>query len=156
MSIDSMSFILGGLLIAVSLLGGGIEIRELRIPSISRTSRVLSFLVGSVFIGLALFLIFYQNDKTSFPDNSGPPLSERQTFNEPMYAGYRIDACYEWANRCGEEPATAWCKANGFKLAIDYPTENVGSRGIVTKLIGTQAECREPFCASFKYIECQR
>lgn len=154
MSIDSMSFILGGLLIAVGLLGGGIEIRELKIPPISPASRILSFIVGTVFVCLALF--FIPNDTPPLSSDVNPPSSERQSFNEPMYDGYRIDACYEWANRCGEEPATAWCKLNGFKRAIDFPTENVGSRGIVTKLIGTQAECKEPFCASFKYIKCER
>ncbi len=82
--------------------------------------------------------------------------SERQTFPEPMYGGYRLDACFEWATRCGEEPATEWCKKNGFKRAVDYPTETVGDRGIVTMLIGTQATCREPFCAAFKYVACER
>jgi hypothetical protein len=155
MSIEAMSFILGGLLVAVGLLGGGIEIRELKVPAISQISRVLSFIVGIVFIGLTLFLTSQQIDKPSI-SGYATSVPERQTFPEPMYGGSRLDACYEWANRCGEEPATAWCKTNGFKRAVDYPTENVGTRGIVTKLIGTQAECKETFCASFKYIACER
>ena len=56
MSIDTMAFILGGLLVGAALLGGGIEVRELKIPSLGGTSRLLSFIGGVVFIGLALFL----------------------------------------------------------------------------------------------------
>ena len=53
MSIDTMAFILGGLLVAVALLGGGLEVRELKIPSVGRIGRLLCFIVGAVFIGLA-------------------------------------------------------------------------------------------------------
>lgn len=63
MSIDTMSFILGGLLVAVALLGGGIEVRELKIPSVGRTGRLLSFIVGAGFIGLAIFLTLRENEK---------------------------------------------------------------------------------------------
>ena len=35
-----------------------------------------------------------------------PLAPERQTFPEPMYDEYRLDACYEWGTRCGEEPAS--------------------------------------------------
>ena len=56
MSIDTMSFIFGGLLIAVALIGSGFEVRELRIPPVYRINKLLSFLVGAVFIDLAIFL----------------------------------------------------------------------------------------------------
>jgi hypothetical protein len=51
-----MAFILGGLLIAVALLGGGLEVHELKIPAVGGIGRLLCFIVGAVFIGLALFL----------------------------------------------------------------------------------------------------
>ncbi|MEP6606358.1 MAG: toll/interleukin-1 receptor domain-containing protein [Nitrosospira sp.] len=79
----------------------------------------------------------------------------QQTFPEPMYDEYRLDSCYEWGTRCGEEPATEWCKQKGFKHAIDFSMETVGNRGIPTKLIGTQAICREAFCTAYKYVECK-
>ncbi len=69
MSIDTMSFILGALLVAVALLGGGIEVRELKIPSVGRSSRLLSFIGGIVFIGLAIFLQPRQNEKHSSAGN---------------------------------------------------------------------------------------
>jgi len=63
MSIDTMAFILGGLLVAVALLGGGLEVRELKIPSVGRIGRLLCFIVGAVFIGLAVFLDFHEKEK---------------------------------------------------------------------------------------------
>ena len=76
MSIMTMSFILGGLLIAVALLGGGIEVRELKIPSVGRISRLLSFIVGAVFIGLAIFLTLRGNDNQSSGDNADSSKSQ--------------------------------------------------------------------------------
>ena len=40
--------------------------------------------------------------------------------------------------------------------AVDTVTNAVGERGLATRLIGTQAECREQFCASFSHITCER
>ena len=54
MSIQQISFILGGVLIAVSLLGGGIEIRDLRVPSLGKVTRVLSFVGGIGFVAFAV------------------------------------------------------------------------------------------------------
>ena len=73
-----------------------------------------------------------------------------------MYDGMRLDVCFEWTKRCGEEPATAWCKTQGFSRSIDRLAENVGERGVSTKLIGTQQVCSEEFCASFAYITCEK
>ena len=56
MSVDALSFIAGGLFMAVAIIGGGIEIRELKIPSVGRLNRLLSFVAGFVLIGLAVFL----------------------------------------------------------------------------------------------------
>jgi Bacterial tandem repeat domain 1 len=56
MAIDTISFLLGGLLVAVSVLGGGIEVKELKIPAVGQTSRLLSFFAGLLFVGLAVYL----------------------------------------------------------------------------------------------------
>jgi hypothetical protein len=154
MSIEVMSFILGGLLVAVGLLGGGIEVRDLKVPPVGRAARVLSFCGGVAFVVLAMFVGRHVSDPSA--SVKSVTSQDRHTFSEPVYGELRLDACYEWGQRCGEEPATEWCKTQGFKRAVDFPTENVGNRGIRTKLIGTQAECKEPFCVSFKYITCER
>lgn len=73
MSIDTMSFVFGGLLVAVSILGGGIEIRELKIPAVNSTSRMLAFVAGALFVGLAVLL--------RLRDESGPPAPSPATEN---------------------------------------------------------------------------
>ena len=56
MKIEIMSFILGAILLAVGLLGGGIQIKEIKIPQVSRFSRILSGCSGIVFILLGLYI----------------------------------------------------------------------------------------------------
>jgi hypothetical protein len=155
MSLDVMAFILGGLLIGAGLFGGGIEIKEIKLPRITGAARVAAAVAGVAFVALAVTL----NLKAPTKDNAaGPEETTRatKTFQAPMYDGMRLDACFEWANRCGEEPATAWCRTQGFSRAIDYPTENVGERGVATRLIGTQQVCNQKICASFVYITCEK
>jgi hypothetical protein len=61
------------------------------------------------------------------------------TFQEPMLGDLRLDACLEWGMNCGEPAATAWCKTKGMTRVAEYLGENVGERGIGTRLIGTPA-----------------
>lgn len=56
MSLETMSFILGGILIAAALFGGGFEIKELKLPQIGAIARVLTAIVGIVFIWLAIYI----------------------------------------------------------------------------------------------------
>jgi hypothetical protein len=49
-----MSFLFGALLIMVSVLGGGLDIKELKIPTVGTTSRILSAIVGVVFVIVGL------------------------------------------------------------------------------------------------------
>jgi hypothetical protein len=153
MSIDVISFILGGALVAVGLLGGGIEVRELKIPPVGRTTRVLSFLGGLAFVGFAIFMSLRSRNGVETHERQAET-NERRTFIKPMYEGLRLDTCFVWGNRCGEEPANAWCQKNRYTHAVDYnSTEVVGRQG--TKLIGTGQVCKEDFCSGFKYITCE-
>jgi hypothetical protein len=156
MSIELLSFILGGSLVAIGLLGGGIEVRELKIPAVGWMPRLFSFVAGLAFVGLAVFLGPHPPLEPAEGAHAAVAMIERETFPHPMFGDLRLDACYEWGTRCGEEAATAWCQKKGYKHAVDYPIENVGDRGIATKLIGTQVECKEQFCASFAHITCER
>ena len=56
---EELAFLLGGLLVLIGLLGGGLEIRELKIPPVSNTSRLLAFIVGIAFTFMAF--IFHIN-----------------------------------------------------------------------------------------------
>ncbi len=155
MPLQTLAFVLGALLIAAGVFGGGLEIRELKIPQISGTARLVASAVGLAFIVLALAVDqkwLEQRGESPTPSSS----NSTKTFATPMYEGFRLDLCVEWAKRCGEEAATTWCKTQGYVRAIQYPSENVGERGVSTKLIGTKEVCREKYCTSFTEITCTK
>lgn len=54
MSIETMAFVLGGALIAAGVFGGGLEIKELKLPQIAGTARAVAAMVGIAFVVLAL------------------------------------------------------------------------------------------------------
>ena len=155
MSLETMAFVLGGALIAAGLFGGGLEIKELKLPQIGGAARVIAACVGIAFVALALAinLKWMQRSEESMQPKTG---ENSRTFETPMHGGLRLDACYEWAKRCGEDAASAWCRGQGYTRATAYPVENVGERGVSTKLIGTNAVCKEKFCEAFVHITCSK
>jgi hypothetical protein len=54
MTPQTMSFIFGALLLAVGILGGGFEVKEIKISNVSASVRIFSALVGVVFVILGL------------------------------------------------------------------------------------------------------
>lgn len=52
MSIEVVSFVFGGLLVLVAILGGGFELKELRIPVVGAGVRIVAAIVGLLFIGM--------------------------------------------------------------------------------------------------------
>ncbi len=86
--------------------------------------------------------------------SGGPRL--RETFNDPIYKGYRLDWCLEWGSQCGKPAADAWCKAKGygagaysFKIA-----PHIGSR-TPTILFTSEEICDQDFCDGFSKIVCE-
>lgn len=54
MTLEVVSFGIGGILIATAVIGGGFEIREIRIPRVGAGARLGSLVMGSVFILMGL------------------------------------------------------------------------------------------------------
>jgi len=54
MDTQTLSFVLGAVLLLIGILGGGFEIRELKVPRVNRGPRLLAAMVGSLFIVLGL------------------------------------------------------------------------------------------------------
>jgi hypothetical protein len=71
-SIVSIIILVGLALIVIALLGGGIEVKEIKIPSLQIIPRVLSFFTGCALVALCLFRpdIFQ-----GLNDNKIPPVS---------------------------------------------------------------------------------
>ena len=56
MTIEAISFIFGILLIGTSLLGGGFQAREINVPKIGNTGRIVCAVLGGAFIVLGIVL----------------------------------------------------------------------------------------------------
>ena len=155
MSIETMAFVLGGLLLAAGVFGGGLEVKELKLPQIGGVQRLVAAMAGIAFVVLALAINQNWIERKKEGGQSSPTETSK-TFATPMYEALRLDTCVEWAKRCGEEAATAWCKSQGYVRATQYPIENVGERGVSTKLIGTKEVCKGTYCTSFTDITCSK
>jgi hypothetical protein len=121
MTLPTMSFIFGALLLAVGILGGGFEVKELKVSNVTTSVRIFASLFGAVFIVLA----FWQPPlpTTTEPPRPTPPLpaastaarmSEREHDRNRFGGDYytfdvetdRIEDC---EGKCkGEEQCVAW------------------------------------------------
>ncbi len=57
MNAQSIVFVFGGLLILIGVLGGGFEIKELRVPKITGLTRGLSLVGGIVLVGIGITVL---------------------------------------------------------------------------------------------------
>jgi hypothetical protein len=64
MTLQTMSFIFGALLLAVGILGGGFEVKEIKVSNVSTSVRIFAGLVGLVFVVLG----FWQPPSLTTPD----------------------------------------------------------------------------------------
>jgi hypothetical protein len=55
MTLQTMSFIFGALLLAVGILGGGFEVKEVKVSNVTTTGRIFAALAGLVFIVLGFW-----------------------------------------------------------------------------------------------------
>ena len=55
MNPQSMSFIFGAILLAVAILGGGFEVKEIKVSNVSISVRIIAGIVGLIFIGLGFW-----------------------------------------------------------------------------------------------------
>jgi PAN domain len=55
MTLQAMSFIFGAILLAVAILGGGFEVKEIKISNVTTSVRIFAGLVGVVFVGLGFW-----------------------------------------------------------------------------------------------------
>ena len=60
MTIQTMTFGLGAVLLIVGILGSGFEIKEIKIPKVSAGVRITASVVGLMFVGIAVFQSYEQ------------------------------------------------------------------------------------------------
>ena len=80
--------------------------------------------------------------------------AETKTFDSPKFSGNRLDWCVNWGTGCGQDAATAWCKTEGFDVAVaSEQAPDIGA-ATPTKLIATGEVCDQSYCDGFTSISC--
>jgi hypothetical protein len=99
-SIASVTFLAGLALIVIALLGGGIEVREIKIPALGIPARMLSFATGAVLLALCVF------SPGIFPGVAPPP-SAAETAAAEKAAAEKAAAEKAAAEKAAAEKAAA-------------------------------------------------
>lgn len=87
MGIDVMAFCLGAVLLLVGLLGGGFELKEVKFPSVGKTLRLITVVIGAFFISLGIGLSF--RDRL-IGGNTAPDIALKNTYAPPPVASATI------------------------------------------------------------------
>src|SRR5690349_6771417 len=80
MTLQTMSFIFGALLLAVSILGGGFEVKEVKVSNATVGVRIMAGIVGLLFIGLGFW---QQLSDVLEPPRMDPPPTPTTRHNAP-------------------------------------------------------------------------
>jgi hypothetical protein len=62
----------------------------------------------------------------------------------------RLDVCYTFGKKCGQEVANMYCRIQGYETAATFETEHATP----TRIIGTGETCNGDFCVAFTQIVC--
>jgi hypothetical protein len=110
MTLQAMSFIFGALLLAVAILEGGFEIKEIKVANATIPVRVISGIVGLIFIGLG----FWQPNALSERAPGDVKMSQREDAKDRLGGDYfdfdvKIDHIEDCENACkGDSKCAAW------------------------------------------------
>jgi PAN domain len=110
MTLQTMSFIFGALLLAVAILGGGFEIKELKVSNVTISVRIISGVVGLIFIGLG----FWQPTALPGTVRGDVRMSQREDGKDRFGGDYfdfdvKIDRIEDCENACkADTKCAAW------------------------------------------------
>lgn len=76
MKLNLVAFLFGALLLAISILGGGFELQELKIPKVGWFPRLVSAFIGMFFIVVGIGL---ETPSVTSSDSSSPPTASTAT-----------------------------------------------------------------------------
>lgn len=78
-TIEVISFIIGGILIGTAIVGGGFEVKEIKMPQVGAGVRIASLVVGSGFLLLAMGIWGANNPHLLVPPHTGNAFTGAQT-----------------------------------------------------------------------------
>jgi YARHG domain len=77
-STQVMVFLLGAFLIVVGIVGGGFELKEIKIPSVARIPRIIAGVAGAVLIAFSLGLLPTHGNSPQAPQAQAPQVQTPQ------------------------------------------------------------------------------
>jgi PAN domain len=110
MTLQAMSFIFGALLLAVAILGGGFEIKEIKVQNVTSSVRIIAGIVGIIFVGLS----FWQPTELLETPRGDVKMSQREDGKDRFggdYSGFDVktDHIEDCENACkGDKKCVAW------------------------------------------------
>ena len=149
--LDVLSFASGCILFSYTLINPEIAFLyhnlSVKVIKLNKRLKLFTVLLGFLLLVCGLF-IHYNPYK----------MSEEQVFSNPIYRDYRLDNClYDGGRACGLEAAVKWCRAQGFKTAVDFNVQNISQIGMQTKRFGDDFVCsRGDICSGFTFIQCSK
>jgi hypothetical protein len=102
-----MSFIFGAILLAVAILGGGFEIKEIKVSNVTVSVRIIAGIVGLFFIGVGFW------PPSGWPDRiSEARMSEREHDKDRLggdYSGFDVNTAEDCEGACKRDAkCAAW------------------------------------------------
>ena len=123
MTLQTVSFIFGALLLAVAVLGGALEVKEIKVSNVTKNGRILAGVVGAIFIGLG----FWQPYSSASPEHaarspSTTPVAATVTMSEREHDKDRYGGDYLTFDVSTDhiEDCEAACKADAKCAAWTY------------------------------------
>jgi len=117
MSLQAMSFIFGALLLAIGILGGGFEVKEIKVSSVSGKVRVVAAGVGALFVILG----FLQPKDMTGLIGLVVPIGSREMSSHELnmnryggdYSGFDVNDIDSCESSCqGDDRCLAWTYVN--------------------------------------------
>ncbi len=99
MTLQTMSFIFGALLLAVGILGGGFEVKEIKVSNVTTTARIAAAVVGIIFVVLG----FWQPGPLALVGQTPTPAPSATTTPAPANANVQMGPREEDTDRFGSD-----------------------------------------------------
>jgi hypothetical protein len=131
-SIVSITFLVGLALIVIALLGGGFEVKEIKLPVLGIFPRLLSFVIGTVLVALALFspeIIPERHRPTPTSQDPAPTPTPTSAPTATLSASWR-------SIKAGESSTLTWSSTN----ATDCSGTNFTPNGTSGSMVVTPSD----------------